>query len=491
MLDGIGGMSGFQSDDVRMIPISSDKGASQRAIILALSLALLLGLVPWTSSARADLLITNATLLTMKPGENGPLLGYMLVDDNGRIAALAAGAPPGGTRAATTVDATGKIMIPGFVSAHSHLYQSAFRGLGIDHNTGEWRQDLALYSRSAADDDFYWFTLHGALDHLTHGITSVFNFSYSGRAGEYNQHQLRAVIDSGMRSVHAFAQNRSIPLEQQYQSFLGYYEFAKRYFNDPRFLRIGITGDAASLAYAKFDKRLMDEFGALNQAHFLSEAYRLMDDGRRIGKEELQKQFQNFVEAGALGPNLYFGHFIHTNEAMLRETAAAGSGMSWQPLSNGRLGSGIADIPKYVALGVKVGMGVDGEASADIADPFENMRTGLYFIRASYGSASAMSALDVLRMSTIGSAALMGVADRVGSLEVGKLADFVVISPPSPVFDVAATVVLAVNNANVEAVYVGGKKLVDHLVPVRSDLGTVSQEVEMRIGRLQAAAAKK
>jgi cytosine/adenosine deaminase-related metal-dependent hydrolase len=91
---------------------------------------------------------------------------------------------------------------------------------------------------------------------------------------------------------------------------------------------------------------------------------------------------------------------------------------------------------------VKVGIGVDGEASADIADPFENIRMGLYFIRASYGYASIMQPIDVLRMATMGSAEVMGIADKVGSLEVGKYADFIVISPPSPVFDPAATIVL-------------------------------------------------
>jgi cytosine/adenosine deaminase-related metal-dependent hydrolase len=163
--------------------------------------------------------------------------------------------------------------------------------------------------------------------------------------------------------------------------------------------------------------------------------------------------------------------------------------MSWQPLSNGRLGSGIADIPKYLKHGLKIGMGVDGEASADIADPFENMRMGLYFIRASYGHASIMEAFDVLRMSTMGSAEVMGVADKVGSLEVGKFADFVVITPPSPVFDASATVVFSVNNANIDAVYVGGEKLVDRLALTQSDEAKTNSEVEARIGRLRSIAA--
>jgi 5-methylthioadenosine/S-adenosylhomocysteine deaminase len=437
--------------------------------------------------ARADLLVTNATFLTMKPGETEPFVGYMLVDA-GKIAAIAAGSPAPGIAAKTILDATGKIIIPGIVSAHSHLHQSALRGLGADLNTGEWRKAVHVYSVPATDDDLYWFTLHGALGHLQHGITSVFNFGYNIRVGDYNNNQLQALLDSGMRFIHAFAHNRAIAVDRQYQAFLRYYDFAKPHLTDPRFLRLGISGDGGSLEYAKFDKSLMDQFGALNQAHFLSEAYRLMNDGRRLGKEEVQAQFQNFIDAGTLGPNQYFGHFIHTNDAIVTQTAVAGSGMSWQPLSNGRLGSGIADIPKYLKLGLKVGMGVDGEASGDIADPFENMRMGLYFIRASYGYASIMQAIDVLRMSTLGSADVMGVADKIGSLEAGKFADFVVITSPSPVFDAAAAVVFSVNNANIDAVYVGGEKLVERLALTRSDADAVNREVETRVDRLRNGA---
>jgi len=289
-----------------------------------------------------------------------------------------------------------------------------------------------------------------------------------------------------MRFIHAFAHSRAVSVDQQYRAFLHYYEFAKRYLCDAKFLRLGISGDGGSLEYAQFDKSLMDEFAALNQAHFLSEAYRLMSDGRRLGKEEVQAQFQNFIDAGTLAPNQYFGHFIHTNDSIVTQTAAAGAGMSWQPLSNGRLGSGIADIPKYLKHGLKVGMGVDGEASADIADPFENMRMGLYSIRASYGHASVMQAIDVLRMATLGSAEVMGVDDKIGSLEVGKFADFVVITPPSPVFDAAATVVFSVNNANIDSVYVGGERVVDRLALTRSDEEQVNREVETRVARLRA-----
>jgi cytosine/adenosine deaminase-related metal-dependent hydrolase len=135
-------------------------------------------------------------------------------------------------------------------------------------------------------------------------------------------------------------------------------------------------------------------------------------------------------------------------------------------------------------------MGVDGEASADIADPFENMRMGLYVIRATYGHASIMQAIDVLRMATVGSAELMGVADKIGSLDVGKFADFLVITPPSPVFDAAATVVFSVNNADIDAVFVGGQKFVENLAFTRADRANVDREVETRVARVRDGAKK-
>jgi cytosine/adenosine deaminase-related metal-dependent hydrolase len=444
-------------------------------------LTLLAGTLCNAPPAVANLLIKNAVMLTMKPGETQPLAGYMLVGDDGRILALAAGAPPAGISATATLDATNKIIIPGLISAHSHFWQSPLRGLGVDQYTPGWLGSIRIYSVHASEDDIYWFTLQGALDHLSHGITTAFNFGYNVRVGDYPEQELRALLDSGMRFVPGFAQPRSISIEQQYQNFLRFWRFAQPHLSNPKFLRIGITGARSPLADVNFDKRLMDEFGVLNQTHYLEAP---------VAAEQEQKAFQNFIDAGSLGANLYFGHFIHTTDEILKKTAAAGSGMSWQPLSNGRLGSGIADIPKYLLLGVKVGIGEDGEASADVADPFETMRAGLYMLRAKLENPMIMQPIDILRLHTIGSAGVMGVADRIGSLEVGKYADFDVISPPTPVFDAAATIVFACNAANIDAVYVGGEKLVDHMRPMHTDMTEVSAEIEQRVEHIRASVEK-
>ena len=157
-------------------------------------------------------------------------------------------------------------------------------------------------------------------------------------------------------------------------------------------------------------------------------------------------------------------------------------------MSNGRLASGIADIPRYRKMGMKVGMGVDGQGSSDLPDPFENMRMGLYVIRARYESANVLLPIDVLRMHTMGSAEVLGVADKVGSLEVGKFGDILVVDPKlverGPVVDPYAAVVLACNAMNLSKVYVGGDLLVDTYRLQRNNMSKVSREVSARVAHL-------
>jgi 5-methylthioadenosine/S-adenosylhomocysteine deaminase len=157
--------------------------------------------------------------------------------------------------------------------------------------------------------------------------------------------------------------------------------------------------------------------------------------------------------------------------------------MSWNPLSNGRLASGVADIPKYLKMGIRVGMGVDGEASADLADPFENMRTGLYAIRDKYEDATIMSPYDVLYLHTMGSADVMGVKDKLGSLEAGKYADFLVVDPTrfGTIFDPYASLVLITGERD----YVGGELKVDHGMLIGQDMRKVHTETDRRSAATQ------
>ena len=133
-------------------------------------------------SRSATLLVRGALLLTGKSGE-APFLGYFAVGPDGRIASLGSGEPPVGLIADETLDLGGKMVGPGFISAHSHLFQSPLRGLGPNCTLYGWLAAIAELSGHATPDDIYWFCLHGSCDFLRNGITTAYDFTYSGALG--------------------------------------------------------------------------------------------------------------------------------------------------------------------------------------------------------------------------------------------------------------------------------------------------------------------
>jgi len=435
-----------------------------------LAALLLLTQTMWAqqSEKRPRLIVKNARLFTMAEGRKDVFTGYLIVDEDGRLTAVAAGDPPANLTAEQTWDAGGHWILPGFLSAHSHLWQAAFRGIAADKTLPGWIDGLYNQKASkASPEDFYWFTLDGALDHLQHGITSAYDFSYGSTnwghctGVECDKLTYKAELDSGIRFVHGFQQDRISDTDTPAMAMGRLKLFMDWLGTQPKSTQLlsvmlnGGTSFNETYQQAVAEKAMMDAFHIGNQSHYL-------EPPDTVAAE--RAKFKWFEDSGLLGPTLYFGHFIHPDDAILTKVAAAHSGMSWNPLSNGRLASGVADIPKYLKMGIRVGMGVDGEASADIADPFENMRTGLYAIRDKYEDATVMSPYQVLYLHTMGSADVMGVKDKLGSLEPGKYADFLVVDPKrfGTVFDPYASLVLIAGEPDLERVYVGGVLKVDH-----------------------------
>jgi cytosine/adenosine deaminase-related metal-dependent hydrolase len=441
------------------------------------------------ASLRADvvvgrILVKNGILFTLRADETAPQRGYLLAGEDGKILRVGYGDPPPGTRASQTLDATGKFVMPGFVSAHSHVYQAATRGLAVDQGLEGWFKAIAPYSVGAPPEDRYYETLFGCLDLLRHGITTAFNFNDANGQPNVDIEALKGELASGIRFVHGYCLPLKGTSESRLDDFDAFYAYTRKFSRKPNFLSFALGGYscvAEDKGYTMLEGEIMAKYGLFNQAHYLEPAGAAQIDDQRA-------RFEWFVESGELGPQLSFGHLVHADDAMLRRIAASGAAMVWNPMSNGRLASGFADIPKMKALGIRIGMGVDGQASADIADPFENMRMGLYVIRAKYESAKILQPIDVLRFHTMGSAEVLGVADKVGSLEVGKFADIIVVDPKlverGPIVDPYAAVVLACNAMNLAKVYVGGDLLVDTYHLQKNDMSKVSSEVNQRVARL-------
>ena len=450
------------------------------------------------------LVVRNACLITMAPGF-APFAGHMVVGADGRIASIGPGDPPTGTAGAEELDAAGRIVAPGFISAHSHLFQSPLRGLGTDQTLYGWLNTIKQLSEHASPEDIYWFCLHGSVDFLRSGITTGYDFTYSGDLGggqrsigigesaassqvnqePYEQAQIRAKIDSGLRFINSISivpQGTEVEIEDRVRRIL---DFARQFSDNALFLKMAISGwvqRSSGIESAFREVRFMRTYGLMNQAHFLESPERV---------PEQQAKFAWYRDAGALGPDFVFGHFIHTTPQIVSETAQSGACMCWQPSANGRIGSGTADIPALRKAGIKIGIGLDDQSCSDLSDPFQNLRIGLYSIRSHYKDAAVLSPQDVLHFHTLGGAEILGIDSKVGSLEAGKFADFVVVDPrhpdTGPVHDPVATYVLACSLRNLKQVYVGGKLVANESDLVGFDESKLRLEVDTRVERLKAA----
>lgn len=446
-----------------------------------------------------SLLIKNGIMLSMEPNQREVFTGYLLVDDEGII--LEVGQGECSFSAEQVIDAEGQFVAPGFLSAHSHLFTSGSRGLGMDESLYGWIEAMTCYTDNAEAEDIYWATKHGALDFLRNGITTAYDFVSSGQAFdkenagkgtfsvegvkplEYQEAQIRAKVDAGIRFINSLWLTEMESKEATFARFDQLFTFAAQYSDNPLFLKMALSGAvqwASSKHTAYWEAEAMLHFDLINQPHFLETPYSVT---------EQQAKFEWYREAGALGPNLIFGHFVQTTDAMIQEAAKAGCGMVWLPTSNGRLASGFADIPQCRCCGMRVGVGLDDQSCTDLSDPFQNMRMGIYTQRANKKDPQAMSVYDMLYLHTLGSAETLKIEDKVGSLAAGKYADFLIVDPKhpdtGPIHDPYGSYVLACGLRNLKQVYVGGKLVADDGRIAHQDEMIVSQELHTRIQRIK------
>lgn len=454
---------------------------------------------------QVSLIVENALLITMAPGVDTAFAGWFAVDDLGRIVDLGKGEPPAGLTAEARLDAKGMFVAPGFISAHSHLSTSGSRGLGHDVPLYGWGGEMTRYTRHCDAEDIYWVVLHGALDFLGNGITTAYDFTDSRlpfavvdgqrvqvgpfKPKEYAEAQFRAKIDAGIRFINSIHINDQIGDDAEIaRRFDETFQYAETCPDSGQYLGTAISGAVQwsdTPETARREVELMRRHRVINQPHFLETPEQL----------ELQRsKFAWYEDAGALGPDLIFGHFVHPTSDQISIAARCGCAMCWQPTSNGRLASGVADIPRFIKEGMRVGVGLDDQACTDLSDPFQNMRMGIYIQRAHRQDAKAMGVAQMLRLHTLGSAEALGIEDRVGSLEVGKFADFVLVDPrqpdTGPLWDPVATYVLASSLRNLKAVYVGGRCVNREGVSQHPQARRASEELHGRLGRIADSIAE-
>ncbi|KAF3040059.1 hypothetical protein E8E12_003086 [Didymella heteroderae] len=339
------------------------------------------------------------------------------------------------------IDCTNKIIIPGLVNTHAHLAQSLLRGLAEDLPLHNWLCD-AIWPLEAnfAEEDGYTASVLTIAEMLKTGTTCFLEAMMTHRSGLDNV--VRAVEETGIRAclgklIKSVETNpdlnmkdardrdvESMSIESALQAHRNHH---------------GSCGDRLHMWFSAGTPR-----GSPMAAHAaIGEAARAHDIGLTMHCAEAPKDLSiyrdsydcspfQFCRATQLtGPKSVFAHCVHPDPAagdfdILRDTKST---VSHNPTSNLKLGSGIAPIPDMLAAGVNVALGTDGAPCNNTYDMFRDMHLASILHGGLCRQAGLITAYQVLEMATINGARALGLEEQIGSLEVGKKADIVVVAP--------------------------------------------------------------
>lgn len=403
--------------------------------------------------ASSKTLIRGAALiLTMDPtvgtGELGVIENADILLDGDKIAKVGKNLQESGTQ---VVDATGKIVMPGFVDVHNHLWQSLIRGCGTDKNLIDWL-DACVFplfnsNITITETEAYAGVRLSTLDLINTGITTTVDWSHAF-SPQFVRGNIRALSDSGLRFVFAHLGNAD-------PAVIADMKLVKQTLIDPNsraaFQVASHPSDALRSDLIAMSK-LAKELGVKLHVHLLE----------NIAQRE-EKTFDVLKEANALGPDLLGAHGIHLTDKEIGILAEHDVRILHNPLSNMRLASGVIRLPELKQAGVQVGLGIDGGTN-DTSDMFNDMRAALGLQRAvSLQTGIFPRVADVLRMATVDGAKLLDMFDRIGSLTPGKKADLIIINPGNvnfaPSFEWVNQIVFNGQPVNVEWVFVDGRSL--------------------------------
>ncbi len=415
------------------------------------------------------ILIEKGAVVTLD--DAGRLLepGYVLLRED-TIAAVGPGDPPAELRQAadTVIDASHMAVLPGLVNAHTHLFQTFIRGLADDKPLLEWLQ-AAIWpvAQALCPEEAYLAAMVGLLENIRSGVTAVLDHQYIHTDPRNDDGVYRAAEETGVRFLLARG-----------WTDMGYHPA----FMEPPERIIEEMDRLRRTWHGRHDGRLRLEFGPLipwgcsdETMRRTSELARAWGMGIQIHVAETQAEVTMNLESrgrrhiewladlGVLGPDVQLVHSIWLNDAEIDLIARHGAVVVHCPVSNMYLASGVARILEMRRRGIPVALATDGPGSNNCQDMLETLKMTVLLQKVHHLDAMALSPEDALWMACRDGAIAFGQPDRIGSLEVGKKADVVLVDLDTPlampVHRVPSALVFNLGHGDVDTVIVDGRIL--------------------------------
>jgi 5-methylthioadenosine/S-adenosylhomocysteine deaminase len=201
-----------------------------------------------------------------------------------------------------------------------------------------------------------------------------------------------------------------------------------------------------------------------------------------IQKEYGMTPVQFLESIGVLGANVVAAHSVHLTPEDIDIYARYKVGVAHNPQCNMKLASGVAPVPAFLKAGVKVGIGTDGVASNNDLDLFDEVRSAAFIHKLNSNNPTVLDAQTALEMVTIGGARVLGMEDKIGSLEVCKRADIIILDMDQPhahpVYNIYSLIIYSLRGSDVETVMVDGRLMVQDRKLVTLDLDRLYDKVD-------------
>jgi len=419
-------------------------------------------------------LIKAQTILTMNP-ENEVIEDGLLVMKGDRIEALGKWADLESQYVkedSQVLDYPHGILMPGLVTTHTHLFQRLMIGIGSNLCLDDWVTKVIFpLGLAMGREETYVSAKLNMLEMLRTGTTCFADSHYMVQEKDSIDGVADAIEETGIRGmiVRATQEYKFHPdvpdevLESETEALAQTEAFIQKYKNHASDrIRVGIEPICildCSQSLVKGLHDLAEKYDIRFQTHIAETFGELTTIKNQYGMGTIE-----YLDSiGALSDRTMLIHsvWINANEKVLIKER--GASVAHNPVANMILGDGVAPIPDLRASGVTVGIGVDGAASNNNQDMFEAMKSCALLHRVNQLDAGVLDAIDVLRMSTIESAKALGWDDEIGSLEVGKKADAIVLDQNtlnlSPSTNPISNIVFTGNGRDVDTTIVDGKVL--------------------------------
>ena len=407
--------------------------------------------------------ITGGTVLSMKPGD-APAVRDLFIEGD-RLAERAGG---------ETIDASGCYVMPGLVQTHIHLVQTIFRGLAEELSLLEWLRDRIWPLEAAHDERSFRATARlGLLDLLTTGTTTILDMGTthggdiigeelvaSGIRARFGQAMMDGGdgVPAGLRETTGDSLHRGARLVTKWNEAA---DGRIGYSYAPRFA-LSCTRELLE-AVADVTKRLDLLIHTHSNENVAERALIEAATGRA--------PTAYLDDVGLVNERSVIAHGVNVDDREIAILAGRGASITHCPSSNLKLGSGTADVRRLRDAGITVGIGADGAACNNRLDGFEELRLAALLASGLHGP-GALTAWDILAMGTRDGAKAMRLDAEIGTLEVGKKADVIVIDPErlaGPGGDPATRIVYGGGSRAVRDVIVDGRVVVRRGAPATLD----------------------